>query len=210
MTQSTWLLATICIAAYSSLTSASTPCPRVLTVDITAGRNQFSDYIYWDGVLFPKDKYFSEYLNGSERFFGCICDIKPCFRKCCPFGHAFRGNSTNSQCRPSDHELSVNFTVPVYNLTQELSVKDDYFHVIANSFCKEASYRLNPREYGEDTHMLQLNGSLYQNYSGFYHLPEYFCLEVFEEEDSILPLVCFPDDNNNHKRDDLYSTGKIF
>lgn len=202
-----WLTLTILVAIsfINPTDTARTPCPKQLTIDITKGRKLRNDVIYHTGIYFPTDKYFSEQINGTVKTFGCICEFKKCYRKCCPLDQAF-GNS--GKCEVVNSTVSGNFKVPVFNVTEPIEVEERYFHVLVNKFCPQAAYTLNPAEFESDSHFLQPDGSLYQNYSGISHPPENYCFEFFEPENSILPLVCFMDMPETDQ-DELYSTGKI-
>lgn len=188
MPAKTWHALTFFTAVLITSTYSATPCPKQLTIDITNGRKLRNGVIYHSGVYFTKYKYFGEYVNSSYKIFGCICEYKKCFRKCCPFGQAF---GTNGSCTNANKTVTESFQVPVFNLTEQLNVSANHFHVVINKDCSQGAYVLNPWEYGEDSHFLQSNGSLYQNYSGVQHPPETYCFEFFERENNVLPLVCF-------------------
>lgn len=61
------------------------PCSEVNSVDITDGKT-FDGTIIKDGVTYLPKHVFEKNVSGEIMTFGCLCDIKNCFRKCCPIG----------------------------------------------------------------------------------------------------------------------------
>lgn len=65
------------------------PCSDVNSVDITDGEVH-SGTVLKDGVLYPSDFVFAKNVSGEVKTFGCLCEVKNCFRKCCPVGTVMR------------------------------------------------------------------------------------------------------------------------
>ncbi|XP_041979370.1 G-protein coupled receptor Mth2-like isoform X2 [Aricia agestis] len=64
-------------------------CDTKDSLDLT-GMQSFRDgSIVKDGIRFPPQYIFTKEVGGENRTFGCVCEIKTCFRKCCPQGTVF-------------------------------------------------------------------------------------------------------------------------
>lgn len=157
------------------------PCPIFVSVDITDGvrRNQL---IVKDNVTYTPANYFIH----EGRIRGCICNIKPCLRKCCPEGHIMRGKG----CERDDYEQNFQ----IHHLTEEINLPKEHFHYIHNNHCiSNQSYVLDPA-YEDDWHYLQRNGSLYwPSANQMLHIQDY-CVETFNDDsfnytDTV--LICF-------------------
>ncbi|XP_075977842.1 putative G-protein coupled receptor Mth-like 3 [Anticarsia gemmatalis] len=70
------------------------PCEDVFSVDVTNGKRLKNGSVEKDGVVFPQKYVYSKfYSNGTLRKFGCLCEFKTCFRKCCPVGSVMLGKN---------------------------------------------------------------------------------------------------------------------
>lgn len=157
------------------------PCPVFVSVDITDGVRR-NHTIIKDNVTYTPANYFS--YEGSIR--GCICNIKPCIRKCCPKGHIMN----NGTCDRDDYEQEFQ----IHTGTDQIRVADGHFHYIYNHHCvSNASYALNP-DFEEDLHYLQANGSLFWPSSNQMIGIDEYCVETFNDDtfnytDTV--LICF-------------------
>ncbi|XP_049873703.1 G-protein coupled receptor Mth2-like isoform X2 [Pectinophora gossypiella] len=75
--------------AILSFTSGQ-PCDEKTSVDLTGGQTFSDGTIVYDGVTYPKDYVFLRNVSGEFRTFGCLCELKKCFRKCCPLGSVMK------------------------------------------------------------------------------------------------------------------------
>lgn len=69
------------------------PCLDHQSVDISAAKTSEDGSIVQDGVVFPPKYVYSKKVDGELRKFGCLCQTKDCFRKCCPLGFVFFGRN---------------------------------------------------------------------------------------------------------------------
>lgn len=65
------------------------PCLDYQSVDISGVNSSEDGSIIQDGVVFPPKYVYSKIVDGEMRTFGCLCQAKNCFRKCCPIGSVF-------------------------------------------------------------------------------------------------------------------------
>lgn len=171
------------LAFSASLLSAGAepPCPVFVSVDITDGRKD-DGVIVKNNVAYAPSDYF--YHEGEIR--GCICNIRPCVRKCCPKGHIMN----NRSCQEAEYEQSFK----VHRKTEPISLPEDYFHYVHNNHCvSNQSYILDP-SFEEDLHYLQEDGTLLWPSFDMVLSVEEFCIETFNDEifnytDTV--LVCF-------------------
>lgn len=158
------------------------PCPVFVSVDITDGirRNQA---IIKDNITYTPENYFS--FEGRIR--GCICNIKPCIRKCCPRGQIMN----NGRCEKDDYEQDF----PIHTATDRITLSEEHFYYIHNNHCSSnQSYILDP-SYEEDLHYLQANGSLFwPSAEQMFQIHEY-CIETFNDDNMFnytdTVLICF-------------------
>lgn len=94
----------------SRLTQSIEPCNFLDSVNITDGVNQSNESIIFDGTKYPKEQYTSwDYIieNGVRRpvqthIRGCICNLMPCIRLCCPFGSFHEIDNDNHECNVNE------------------------------------------------------------------------------------------------------------
>lgn len=148
-------------------------CSHNLAVNITDGENN-NEIIQKDGITYNSRNYYRD----GKNIFGCVCNVKPCVRKCCG-----PNEIVSDGCTISNHS----FSFEVFNGT-ELALNSNDFYVIHNLECEYGHIRLHPDfEDPEwpDNFYLQLNGSLYaplvDEKKPIYTLEEY-CLDTFIEE----------------------------
>lgn len=182
--------------------SSEDPCPKALTVDITKGvRNDTS--IIKDGFRFQQKDYFVK----NSTIYGCICNIKPCIRKCCGANEIM----VNRTCVLSDHKLIY----PVYE-GKIVSSSDANHYIIHNKYCKKHRILLQPHDVTTHQFYVQANGSLFlPEMKKKIRNPEEYCLEVFDVrrlglENVVSALVCLVDEDTGPvESSKLLSLGKL-
>lgn len=90
--------------------SRELPCHFLDSINITDGTPQQDKSIIFDGITFTEDQYAYVLKNESNRTYprGCLCNLKPCLRLCCPYGSIFeRTTDGMSSCR--SHEAATQF-----------------------------------------------------------------------------------------------------
>ena len=91
------------------------PCNYLDSINITDGKLQPDSSIIFNDITYPKDQYFDiNYIlqNGSKTHInvnstyrrGCLCNIKPCIRLCCPAGVFY--NNVKFKCQRHANELA--------------------------------------------------------------------------------------------------------
>lgn len=142
----------LCVLRLLGVTFANkskNPCTFHMGVNITGGLLLADGSIIHDGLVYPANLHY-EHGNGSDvHRRGCICLVKPCFRKCCPLGLTLK----NKACVPSSDPLVVNFKPPIYDIekvtTNHLNATDHFGLVYGNPCVDGLRYLMNP--YDPDT-----------------------------------------------------------
>lgn len=128
------------------------PCNFYMSVNIDEGTKLEDGSIITDGLMYPPNLYF-EYKGMDEvvQMRGCICELKPCYRKCCPLGEIL---VNASKCTPSGDAAVLNFTPMIHSLEEELpDLKAlDHFGLLTGNPCSDRQgnlgnglrYSLNP------------------------------------------------------------------
>lgn len=104
-----WLIIIIeLINIRSGGASRELPCHFLDSINITNGTQQQDKSIKFNGITFAEDQYAYVLDNQSNQTYprGCLCNIKPCLRLCCPYGSIYERNGT-SPCR--SHEAATQF-----------------------------------------------------------------------------------------------------
>lgn len=169
-------------------------CNANLTIDITNGtRNSATNDIFYDNITYTESDYF---LNDTNVFqiLGCLCNIQRCVRKCCAIGSTF--STENYTCVKSDHDLTDDFQIPVYNKTNKIIIQDpnNYFKFIVGKYCTYGAFLLDPDSYNEEKFYLQYNGSLYfpNGVSKYYDNQEDYCIDFSDNSNLTIVLECLP------------------
>lgn len=128
------------------------PCNFYMSVNIDEGNKLEDGSIITNGLMYPPNLYFEyEGKDGVVQTRGCICELKTCYRKCCPLGEIL---INASKCVPSGDAAVLNFTPMIYSLKDELpdlSVLEHFGMLTGNPcFDKQGNlgegnrYSLNP------------------------------------------------------------------
>ncbi|XP_074038800.1 G-protein coupled receptor Mth2 isoform X4 [Leptinotarsa decemlineata] len=151
------------------------PCPVSLTIDISDGPVEGG--FVKNGVMFHEGDYFK--LNDTT--LGCVCNILPCIRKCCPENESFDG----TQCVESEKT----FNITIYDgTTVSGRVKQGDFYLIRGDECSsEKHYRIGIYP-NESAVLVQTNGSLLVQTFEVFYSPEDYCVEVVGTE--TIAFVC--------------------
>lgn len=97
-------------------------------VDITDGNREGTNIIK-DGVLYTQENYFEV----GETIQGCICQVKPCVRRCCEEGEAL--NLTTRRCAPSTDRVYI----PGFSVTSIINVPE-------NKICDDVQVKIKINE----------------------------------------------------------------
>jgi G protein-coupled receptor Mth (Methuselah protein) len=185
------LLQFILFGAIYYVNGQQTPCPKVLTIDITDGDRVEYDIIK-DNIVFGEGNYFFD--NGST--LGCICNIKrPCIRKCCGPNEIM----IDKDCVSSNFSM----TFPTHNEDIPTNAEQDY-HFVHNKDCKNNKMLLTPHFQESDKFYIQANGSIFLPMfdDQKWRNPEDYCVEVFDNEElelnkTLSIMLCLSDEEEN-------------
>lgn len=128
----------------------------------------------------PEDDYFTSSIEY------CDCNAtRMCLRKCCQINYIIEGHTCVSN-------ISIDFKVDVYNGTRVLNETIEFKYISGMVTCNEGSfYKLDPKNYPEDTFYLQKDGRLWQPELKTHIKQEDYCLEYFADIE-LSALVCSP------------------
>ncbi|CAH2095967.1 unnamed protein product [Euphydryas editha] len=74
------------------------PCSDENSVELTSAKRSHDGFLEKDGVSYPPDYVYTKNVSGEIKTFGCVCNFKKCFRKCCPLGQVFFKNPFGKKC----------------------------------------------------------------------------------------------------------------
>lgn len=125
--------------------STNLPCHFLDSINITDGALQPNKSIIYDGVAFPNNQYAKiDYIlkSGEKRtpvephYRGCLCNLKPCMRVCCPHGSILEINNEDSHCLP--HKEAAKFEGKIVDPTKNETMHvqfDQHFAIVDNFPC---------------------------------------------------------------------------
>lgn len=174
--------------------NSETACNRLLSVVITDWK------IFPNGsllslddthVLYPPEYFWKELTDDNDtEVRGCLCLLRNCIRKCCPEGQTL---TKDHDCVPSNLTLLHPFSPQFIDENTNQPVKNVDVHRLYGNPCSYESYLLDPKLSADDQFTLLLTGVLSAPAEGNFTVAEY-CIEAFEEQEAILPLLCFPEE----------------
>lgn len=146
------------------------PCVMELSINITDGEFNGSSIIKNEIVYDSKN-----YFQVDNVIYGCICNIKPCIRKCCGQHKIMEGR----RCKPSNSTQRF----PVYDRTSFSNYSGTDFYFIYGTKCKTNRTLLLPHKKEEDKFYLQRDGSLFLPFADRKFLkPHEYCIDIFDNE----------------------------
>ncbi|KPI95688.1 putative G-protein coupled receptor Mth-like 2 [Papilio xuthus] len=106
------------------------PCEDKNSIDISDGVLR-DGTIFKNGLAFPPKYVYKKNFNGVNETRGCVCELRNCFRKCCPMGSVmYRKNCT--QMREQDILMNDGLDIFFMNALQrrmKFDKSDDLFLV---------------------------------------------------------------------------------
>nr|ABC24708.1 G protein-coupled receptor [Spodoptera frugiperda] len=174
------------------------PCPDSLSVDISDAESLKDGTIVKNGVIFPPNAVYTKNVGNTTRMFGCMCQTKDCFTKCCPLGQViYQRNCTEM----SDKDLLKNNGIDTFYMTdfrKHVDVKEK-FNLVYGRLCKGMFLEDSPWYVQED-------GKLYVKIETSVKVLIYeadkYCIDTFvsdTEGPHLNALICFvatPERNN--------------
>jgi hypothetical protein len=194
--------------------NSTTPCNRLFSVVITDWK------IFPNGsllslddtrVLYPPEYFWKELKDDNDtEVRGCLCLLRNCIRKCCPEGQTL---TKDDHCVPSNLTLLHPFSPQFIDENTNKPVKNVDVHRIYGNPCSYGSYLLDPAVNPADQFTLLLTGMLSAPAEGNFTVAQY-CIEAFEEQKAVLPLLCFQNEETDGVMEDtsvhvLYPVGLI-
>lgn len=159
------------------LLAAEYPCNVTLSVDISDGERDGSNgNIIKDGVTYTNEQYF-EY---EGKTMGCVCNFKPCIKKCCPLGKYMTSNKECVDTQENFMESIVKFISADINT-----------YSIINVPCNTRSLVINPQD-EEEKVLIEANGNLVWGDSTIEEQEEIdsYCVDYIEDTKQLKVLVC--------------------
>lgn len=151
------------------------PCNVTLSVDISDGE-QIGDTITKDGVTYPPEQYFE--FEGKTM--GCVCNVKPCIKKCCPVGQYM---TSDKECVETQKDFATELA--------EFTSADINTYAIINVPCNTKSLVVNPQDKDEKV-VIEANGLLLWGETATESEEEIdtYCVDYIENTDYVRVLVC--------------------
>lgn len=153
------------------------PCHFLDSINITGGiRYLHDDSIRFNDIIYPKNQYAQiNYVlqDGTDKatvdpyIRGCICNIKPCLRLCCPLGSLFTLTDIETTVC-TDHDKARNFQAEVLHENNEVKVVplENYFTYVEGHPCK---FLYAVDDYNL-THVRSNDFQLYKLYSVYFEI----------------------------------------
>ncbi|KAI4482567.1 hypothetical protein M0804_008420 [Polistes exclamans] len=166
------------------------PCHYSLTVPLEKDNIQRYENgsIFHDGTLYPTNLYWIQ--NNTIR--GCVCELRPCMRKCCRDGEVLSDGEIAKCKKIQNHTVLPDIKADKEQFTSEIQhIKNiaDHYILLQNNFCPNKSYKLEPENFEEDKFIFEANGTLHV---GSIIYPQWnFCIDWHESLKKITVLICF-------------------
>lgn len=175
--------------------------PKNSTDGATSQYFESNGSFFHDGVKYPPEFRWTE----GNVTYGCICKLYNCLRKCCRNDEILRRSKNLKepicQKRPqNDSKLTsaengtLDLRLSMNQMSKEIKHIDklmEHFYLIQDNFCpSQKYYDINPDDYGEDTIILQANGSFMDFYGKIFPFWNY-CIDWKVTVNQIGILVCW-------------------
>nr|XP_034831890.1 probable G-protein coupled receptor Mth-like 3 isoform X1 [Maniola hyperantus] len=179
-------------------------CDEKNSVDLTNANFYDGTYVE-DGVRFPPDYVYTNNISGEIKNYGCLCESRKCFRKCCPLGEVLgKINGTKSCIESYDVLLEKGLNVSFMDtFKRTVKLVDEEFSLIYGIPCNgEVFMEFNMWTVQED-------GKLYTEMKHnippwTLSTPDKYCVDTFivEEQDgtqttSFDALICLAETVEN-------------
>ncbi|KAG8239845.1 hypothetical protein J437_LFUL014822 [Ladona fulva] len=144
-----------------------------------------------DGVLYAPNEYIKREVENSTKYWGCLCDIKTCIRKCCPLGENLEMIPKKNKCVPrlgNGTDFMVNVT--------DMKTQHSYFVNRSSHFrwiygFGKKWFFLDPENNPDDVYYINaVNGKLTTPHFGdqSYGIHE-FCVDYFNQTNKYKVLL---------------------
>lgn len=122
------------------------PCHFLDSINITGGVLNADKSILFGKILYPPSQYATidyileegiEPVTVDSYIRGCVCNIKPCLRLCCPLG-SIQSMKDNGSVVCQNHDTAKNFKAEVLHENNETKILhlDQYFGYVEGRPCK--------------------------------------------------------------------------
>lgn len=83
------------------------PCENSASIDITTGEKFRDGSFVYNQITFPANLVFDQNDTGEFRSYGCLCNVRKCFRKCCEVGKVMNMVTKSCDEAPEDDILKA-------------------------------------------------------------------------------------------------------
>ncbi|RVE50936.1 hypothetical protein evm_004503 [Chilo suppressalis] len=181
----------------------SEPCSINTGIDLSDAELSADNSFVKFGVRFPPKYVFQRNISGEVRPFGCICELKKCFHKCCPLNTVMY-NKSCTQMPGEDRVVNGNLTLNyIDRLKRRLDVTKDEFALLYGRPCSAVFMEV-------EKWYLQEDGSLYVDTPNMIppwmvRGPDTYCIDTFVYDNPdgtrstrMDALVCFASKQEEH------------
>lgn len=112
------------------------PCSDGNSVELKNAKHSRDSFLEYDGVSYPPDQVYTRNVSGEIKTFGCVCNYKKCFRKCCPLGQVLLKDPYGKKCINSyDVVLAEGLNVSyINNFKRKINVNDTDNYMLLEGF----------------------------------------------------------------------------
>ncbi|XP_061383722.1 G-protein coupled receptor Mth2-like isoform X5 [Danaus plexippus] len=184
-------------------------CDEKNTIDLTLAKSLEDGIIISDGEKFSPGYIYSRNDTGAEKIYGCLCQGRRCFRKCCPPGKVYHRSQEGRKCIDHDDIVQTKglnvFFMNNYKKTIDVVHTPGIF-LLYGIPCDGDVYLEDNGEW-----FIQEDGKLYVNVPStippfMLYEPDKYCVDTFisENEDGAVTesfdaLICFATEKeSNH------------
>ncbi|CAG9786891.1 unnamed protein product [Diatraea saccharalis] len=178
-------------------------CIINVTKDITGAKLLKDNSFFVDGVLFPKKHVFERNVSGEMKTYGCICDLKKCFHKCCPLNQVMYKKICTEMPGMDmimNGDLSLNY---VDSFKRSLDVNNSEFALVYGKPCSAVYLEIQKWYLQEDGNLYVEMPNLIPPWS--VRGPDTYCIDTFVLENPdgtkttrMDALACFETSQEEH------------
>lgn len=114
------------------IVSGQEPCSDGNSIELKNANRSRDSFLEYGGVSYPPDQVYTRNVSGEIKTFGCVCNYKKCFRKCCPLGKVFLKDPDGKKCINSyDVVLAEGLNVSyINNFKRRINLNDTDKYVL--------------------------------------------------------------------------------
>ncbi|KAK2589178.1 hypothetical protein KPH14_001994 [Odynerus spinipes] len=171
----------------------NSPCRLSLTVPLEKEKvhKYENGSLFHEGTLYPSHLYWT--VDDTVR--GCVCELRPCLRKCCQEGEVLSDGEVSECIKPRKNVVLPDLRLEKDQLGAEIQdIRNiaEHFALVRNRICPTKSYKLEPEKFDEDKFAIVENGSL--RTGDALHPQWNFCIDWHESLEKVIVLKCLEPD----------------